>query len=126
MKIEHVAMWVNDLERMRAFYEIYFKASANEKYTNHHKQFESYFLTFPDATCRLELMRRPDLHGTTRESIGYAHLAFALGSKQAVDTLTSRLQSDGYTLLDGPRTTGDGYYESVFFDPEQNKLELTI
>lgn len=126
MRIEHVAMWVNDLERMRAFYETYFRASANEKYTNHHKRFESYFLTFPDSTCRLELMRRPDLHGTPRESIGYAHLAFALGSKEAVDTLTGRLQSDGYTLLDGPRTTGDGYYESVFFDPEQNKLELTI
>ena len=126
MRIEHVALWVNDLEQMRTFYATYLGASANEKYTNHQKEFESYFLTFPDSTCRLELMRRPDISGTPRESIGYAHLAFAIGSKQAVDTLTKRLEADGFSLIDGPRTTGDGYYESVFLDPEGNKLELTI
>ncbi|WP_214761211.1 VOC family protein [Exiguobacterium sp. s146] len=126
MKIEHVALWVNDLEHMRRFYETYLGATANDKYTNERKQFESYFLTFPDSTCRLELMRRPDIHGTLREAVGYAHIAFALGSKAAVDALTDRLKADGYALVDGPRTTGDGYYESVFFDSEQNKLELTI
>lgn len=126
MKIEHVALWVNDLEQMRRFYETYLGATANDKYTNERKQFESYFLTFSDSTCRLELMRRPDIHGTSREAVGYAHIAFALGSKAAVDALTDRLKADGYALVDGPRTTGDGYYESVFFDPEQNKLELTI
>ena len=126
MKIEHVALWVNDLEHMRRFYETYLGATANDKYTNERKQFESYFLTFPDSTCRLELMRRPDSHGTLREAVSYAHIAFALGSKAAVDALTDRLKADGYALVDGPRTTGDGYYESVFFDPEQNKLELTI
>lgn len=71
-------------------------------------------------------MRRPDIQGIPRETVGYAHIAFALGSKEAVDALTDRLKADGYPLVDGPRTTGDGYYESVFFDPEQNKLELTI
>lgn len=126
MKIEHVALWVNDLEQMRRFYETYLGATANDKYTNERKQFESHFLTFSDSTCRLELMRRPDIHGTSREAVGYAHIAFALGSKAAVDALTDRLKADGYALVDGPRTTGDGYYESVFFDPEQNKLELTI
>ena len=126
MKIEHVALWVNELEQMRRFYETYLGATANDKYTNEQKQFESYFLTFPDSTCRLELMRRPDIQGTPRETVGYAHIAFALGNKAAVDTLTRRLEADGYPLVDGPRTTGDGYYESVFLDPEQNKLELTI
>ncbi|RHB51928.1 VOC family protein [Exiguobacterium sp. AM39-5BH] len=126
MKIEHVALWVNDLEQMRRFYETYLGATANDKYTNERKQFESYFLTFPESTCRLELMRRPDIHGAPGDTIGYAHIAFALGSKEAVDTLTRRLEADGYPLVDGPRTTGDGYYESVLLDPEQNKLELTI
>ena len=126
MKIEHVALWVNDLEPMRRFYETYLGATANDKYTNERKQFESYFLTFPESTCRLELMHRPDIQGTPGDTIGYAHIAFALGSKEAVDTLTRRLEADGYPLVDGPRTTGDGYYESVLLDPEQNKLELTI
>ncbi|MCC5892688.1 VOC family protein [Exiguobacterium sp.] len=126
MKIEHIALWVNDLEQMRQFYETYLGATANDKYTNERKQFESYFLTFPDSTCRLELMRRTDIQGTPRETLGYTHIAFSLGSKAAVDALTARLQDDGYPLLDGPRTTGDGYYESVMLDPEQNKLELTV
>ncbi|STO07952.1 VOC family protein [Exiguobacterium aurantiacum] len=126
MKIEHIALWVNDLEQMRQFYETYLGATANDKYTNERKQFESYFLTFPDSTCRLELMRRPDIESASRETLGYTHIAFSLGSKAAVDALTARLQDDGYPLLDGPRTTGDGYYESVMLDPEQNKLELTV
>ena len=111
---------------MRSFYETYFAATSNEKYTNPHKQYESYFLTFPDSTCRLELMRRQDITESQGEALGYAHIAFSLGGKEAVDELTSRLNADGYTLFDGPRTTGDGYYESVFYDPEHNKVELTI
>lgn len=126
LKIEHVAVWVHDLERMRRFYEVYFGASANDKYTNRHKQFASYFLSFPKSSCRLELMSRPDIQGEAMPTLGWAHVAFALGSAQAVDELTARLQADGYELVDGPRLTGDGYYESVFFDPERNKIELTI
>lgn len=126
MKIEHIALWVNDLEKMRSFYETYFGATANDKYTNPHKQYESYFLTFPDSTCRLELMRRPEIKESHDETLGYAHIAFSLRSREAVDELTNRLKAEGYTLVDGPRTTGDGYYESVFYDPEQNKVELTI
>lgn len=126
MKIEHAAVWVYDLEKMRHFYETYFGATANEKYTNSQKQFESYFLTFQQSSCRLELMRRPDVQRPARETLGYAHIAFALGSEDAVDELTRRLEADGYMKIDGPRITGDGYYESVFLDPEQNKLELTV
>lgn len=126
LKIEHVAVWVHDLERMRHFYEVYFGANANDKYTNRHKQFTSYFLSFPKSSCRLELMCRSDIQGEAMPTLGWAHIAFALGSAQAVDELTARLQADGYELVDGPRLTGDGYYESVFFDPERNKIELTI
>ncbi|TCI80576.1 glyoxalase/bleomycin resistance/extradiol dioxygenase family protein [Exiguobacterium sp. SH0S1] len=126
MNIEHVAVWVHDLERMRRFYETYFGASANDKYTNRHKQFTSYFLTFPESACRLELMSRSDIQGEAMPTLGWAHVAFALGSAEAVDELTARLQADGYELVDGPRLTGDGYYESVVHDPELNKIELTI
>ncbi|MGH1442116.1 VOC family protein [Exiguobacterium sp. s162] len=126
MRIEHVALWVDDIENMRRFYEIYFDAQSNAKYENEKKQFESYFLTFRGSRCRLELMHRPKLERNPREATGYAHLAFSLGSKQAVDALTERFQLDGYTHMDGPRTTGDGYYESVILDPEGNIIELTI
>lgn len=126
MKIEHAAIWVKDLEAMKAFYETYFNGKANSKYHNQAKEFESYFITF-DEGARLEIMRKA---GTVRpgedKRTGWAHLAFSLGSRQAVDEMTARLQKDGYHLADGPRVTGDGYYESVFKDPEGNLIELTV
>lgn len=125
MKIEHVAVWVSDLEKMRSFYETYFEASSNEKYINAQKGFSSYFLTFREG-ARLELMHRHDVTVVSSEVLGWAHIAISLGSKQAVTTLTERLKSDGYTIVGAPRTTGDGYYESVVEDPEGNLIELTV
>jgi lactoylglutathione lyase len=127
MKIEHVAIWTNDLERMRTFYETCFGATAGPRYHNPAKQFSSYFLSF-DGGARLELMQIPDLPGGagSAHAIGYAHLALSVGSQTAVDTLTARLQADGTPILDGPRTTGDGYYESVIADPDGNRIEITI
>ena len=128
MHIEHVAIWCQDLERMRTFYQHYLGADANNKYTNP-RGFSSYFLRFPASSCRLELMQWPEVHESRndaeRQFIGLAHLAFSLGSRAAVDELTQRLQADGYELLSGPRVTGDGYYESCLLDPELNRLELT-
>lgn len=126
MKIEHVAIWVKDLEGVRGFYETYFNCTSNAKYHNREKQFESYFLTF-DSGARLEIMRKasmdkPNQEGTT----GWAHIAISLGSREAVDQMTTRLQNDGYPLLSGPRVTGDGYYESVIEDSEGNLIELTV
>ena len=127
VRIDHLAIWTRDLERLCAFYQSYFHAQVGSKYFNPSKQFESYFLTFEDGT-RLELMRLPDLASPSCEPpwVGYAHIALSLGSKEAVDALTARLEQDGYVKRDGPRTTGDGYYESVFLDPDDNYLELTI
>ena len=128
MHIEHVAIWCQDLERMRTFYQHYLGADANKKYTNP-RGFSSYFLRFPASSCRLELMQSPEVqesrNDAERQFIGLAHLAFSLGSRAAVDELTQRLQADGYELLSGPRVTGDGYYESCLLDPELNRLELT-
>jgi lactoylglutathione lyase len=129
MKIEHVALWTTDIERLRAFYETYFQAKSTPKYTNEKKQFHSYFLTFSSG-ARLELMQRPDIRAiekaAAQEYLGYAHLALAVGSEAAVDGLTKRLIADGYARLDGPRRTGDGYYESVVLDPEGNRIEITV
>jgi len=126
MKIEHIAIWVKDLERMKHFYETYFEAQANALYHNPLKGFSSYFLHFKSGP-RLELMHRTDIdHDAPRDRFGYAHIAFSLGSRFAVDQLTARLERDGYTRLDGPRLTGDGYYESVFLDPEGLTIELTV
>ena len=129
MKIEHIAMWVRDLERMKSFYETYFHANSGELYHNKRKDFTSYFLSFDDG-ARIELMHHPDImdnHGALHiEFCGYAHLAISLGSSQAVDSLTEQLRLDGFEIVREPRTTGDGYYESVVLDPEGNKIELTI
>jgi lactoylglutathione lyase len=130
MKLEHVALWSGDIERLCAFYQMYFGAQANTKYLNEEKQFESYFLTFSSG-ARLEIMQRPDIHSVGRERadeefFGYAHVAFSAGSERAVDELTTRLAADGFEHLDGPRRTGDGYYESVILDPDGNRIEITV
>ena len=119
---------LSDIERMRTFYEKYFDARSSPKYENERKRFTSYFLTFPRGG-RLELMHRPDIRRisdspSSRECIGYAHLAVELGSRAAVDALTQRLRDDGFQLLDGPRRTGDGYYESIGADPEGNRIVI--
>jgi lactoylglutathione lyase len=129
LKIDHVAIWTNHLEQMKEFYVRYFQASAGSKYVNTTTQFESYFLSFSVKT-RIELMSRPGItetiHLIDKQMIGYAHISFACGSEKSVDLLTKRLISDGYRVVDGPRRTGDGYYESVVLDPDGNRVEITI
>jgi len=128
MRIEHIAFWVKDLEKMKEFYQKYFGAVSNEKYHNPLKHFQSYFLSF-DNGCRLEIMTKPDIKesGNTYNSqrYGIIHLAFSTGSKEKVDRLTETLRKGGYTIAAEPRTTGDGYYESVILDPENNIIEIT-
>ncbi|HDR4604504.1 VOC family protein [Bacillus cereus] len=126
MKIEHVAIWVNNLEGMRDFYKQYFNGEENSLYHNPKKQFESYFITF-EGGARLELMKQVGIDDNTQtQTIGYAHIAFSVGSKEKVNELTNTLREAGYPVLNGPRTTGDGYYESVVSDPEGNQIEITI
>lgn len=129
MKIEHVAIWTRNLERLKAFYENYFQAESNEKYTNSAKGFESYFLSF-ESGARLELMQMigiPDnLNDTVAQYLGIIHLAISVGSKEKVDDLTSLLNEGGYKIVGLPRTTGDGYYESVVLDPDGNRIEITV
>lgn len=127
MKIEHIALYVNDLEKARDFFITYFGAVSNEGYHNPRTDFRSCFLTFEDG-ARLELMTKPDLtdSGDFLNRFGYAHIAFSVGSKEAVDTLTARLKADGYPVISGPRTTGDGYYESCILGFEGNLIEITV
>ena len=125
MRIEHAAVWVSDIEVSRAFYQTWFGATANDRYENPAKGLATYFLGF-DGGPRLELMQRVDVGpGAGVESIGYAHVAISLGSEQDVDDLTAAMQAAGVTRVDGPRRTGDGYYESVVLDPDGNRIELT-
>ena len=127
MRIEHVALYVHGLEAARAFFEHYFDAHAGTPYHNVRTGFRSYFLTFDDG-ARLEIMTRPDLAELEKPTArtGYAHVAFSVGSTAAVDALTARLAADGYEVLSGPRTTGDGYYESCILDAEGNQIEITV
>ena len=126
MRIEHIAMYVNDLEKTKEFFIQYFHAKANDGYHNKTTDFRSYFLTFDNGT-RLEIMNKPDMTDTEKSltRTGYVHIAFSLGSKQAVDTLTEKLRADGYLVVSGPRTTGDGYYESCIVGIEGNQIEIT-
>jgi lactoylglutathione lyase len=126
-RLEHVAIWTRDLERLRAFYERHLGARAGAKYVNPVKRFESYFLRF-DGGARLELMTRPDLaEGTLPATpVGYAHVAFSVGSRERVDELAGQLRAAGVVIADGPRQTGDGYYETVALDPDGNRVEITV
>jgi len=127
--IEHVAIWTTNLERLKVFYELYFQANAGKKYHNPMRQFESYFLTFASG-ARLELMQMPtiptSLDNTEAQFTGYIHLAFSVGSSAQVDALTAQLGKDGYRVVDGPRWTGDGYYEGCVLDPDGNRIEITV
>jgi lactoylglutathione lyase len=129
MRIEHIAVWTEQLEGMRAFYETYFHARSSPLYSNPRTGFHSYFLSFAGG-ARLELMQMegsgPNPNVAGRQSLGYAHLAMAVGSETAVDLLTGRLRAAGYAIIGEPRRTGDGYYESVILDPEGNRIEITI
>lgn len=127
MKIEHVALYVNNLEAAKDFFVRYFKAKANDGYYNQMTGFRSYFLSFEDG-ARLELMNRQDMVDMDKPfyRTGFAHLAFRVGSCEQVDALTEKLQEDGFTLISGPRVTGDGYYESCIIDLEGNQIEITV
>lgn len=127
MKIAHLAIWTNDIEGMRNFYMHYFDASSKDAYYNHTKDFMSYFLTF-NGDCKLELMQMPGIpknrNDVRKQATGLIHFAISLGSKTRVDELTETLRRDGFRVISEPRTTGDGYYESVILDPEGNRVEL--
>jgi lactoylglutathione lyase len=129
MKIEHIAIWTKDLESLKVFYTKYFEVTAGEKYINPVKKFESYFLKFEDG-CRLELMQMPgipsSLNNPYQQFSGLIHFAISVGSKEKVDSLTGRFRKDGHMIVGEPRTTGDGYYESVVLDPEGNRIEITV
>ncbi len=126
LRIDHVGLWVSDLERQRQFYVEVLGGKAGAQYVNERTGFRSYFVSFGDG-ARLELMsRRAGQLGTRSagESLGYAHIALQLGSPEAVDSLFSRLEAAGVAIVGRPRTTGDGYYEAVVADPEGNLIEL--
>lgn len=125
MKLEHIALYVQDLEAARDFFVNYFGGVSNEGYHNQKTDFRSYFLTFQDDS-RLELMTRPGLSAGESNQLGYHHLAFSVGSREQVDSLTRRLQLDGYAVISGPRITGDGYYESCIAGFEGNLVEITV
>ena len=126
MIIEHIAMYVNNLEEARDFFVKYLGGRSNDGYHNKNTGFRSYFISFDDG-ARLELMNKPALEDLEKpiNRTGYAHIAFSVGSKEKVDEMTAQLKADGFEVISGPRTTGDGYYESCVVVIEGNQIELT-
>ena len=127
MRIEHVAMYVNDLEFARDFFVDRLGGTANGGYHNPATGFRSYFITFEDG-ARLEIMSKPGVADPEKppERTGYAHIAFSVGSRERVDELTEELRRAGCAVVSGPRTTGDGYYESCVVALEGNRIEITV
>ena len=128
-RIEHVALWTRDLERLRDFYVRHFGARAGAPYCNPRKGFDSCFLEF-EGGARLEIMRTTQLELTDAppgaQRRGLTHIAVGVGSEARVEALTSELRAAGFSVVDGPRRTGDGYYESVVLDPDGNRIEITV
>ncbi|WP_294475215.1 VOC family protein [uncultured Ruminococcus sp.] len=127
MEIEHIAMYVNDIEQVRDFFVKYLGGKSNDGYHNPKTDFRSYFISF-DTGARLEIMNKPDLVDEEKSlnRTGFIHVAFSVGSKERVNELTQQLQNDGYPIVSGPRTTGDGYYESCVVAVEGNQIEITV
>lgn len=129
MKIEHIAIWCKNIEVLKTFYETYFFVKAGERYVNPNRNFQSYFLNF-ELGCRLELMQMPSipdsLNDVSKQFTGLIHFAISVGSKEGVNSLTEQIRQDGYAIVGEPRTTGDGFYESVVLDPEGNRIEITV
>ena len=129
MTIDHVAIWTTQLERLKDYYVKYFNGSANEKYTNREKHFESYFVTF-DSGTRLELMQMPGIPQNLNDPIvkqhqGIIHLAFGMENMDMVNEKLNELSQDGFKILRGPSKTGDGYWEFETLDPDNNRIEVT-
>lgn len=129
MILEHAAIWTGNLEILKDFYVKYFDGKAGKKYVNIAKRYESYFISFRSG-ARLELMTRPDLPENMNDTVGLQHkgiihLAFETATKQEVDEKAMEFTANGFQILDGPRTTGDGYYEFVTLDPDNNRIEIT-
>lgn len=129
MTLEHVAIWTNRLEDLKTFYQMYFGGIPNDKYSNAANQFQSYFLTFKSG-ARLELMSKPNIPAIQNNTIdqqhlGIIHLAFGVDTMEEVDRKANELAAAGYSILRGPRQTGDGYYEFETLDPDNNRLEVT-
>lgn len=129
MKIDHVACWTENLESSCEFYKKYFGAEIHPPYHNPVKKLTTRFLEFPGGG-RLELMHNPNIHQhadySGQQHIGFIHLAVSVGSREKVDNLTEQLRMDGFPVIDGPRLTGDGYYESTILDPDGNRVEITV
>jgi len=129
MILEHAAIWTDNLEALKDFYVRYLDGKSGKKYTNESKKYESYFISFGEG-ARLELMTRPHLPENLNDTIsqqhkGIIHLAFETATKQEVDEKALLFAANGFRILDGPRITGDGYYEFVTHDPDYNRIEIT-
>lgn len=129
MRIDHVAIWTNDIERLKMFYVKYFGGISGDKYVNSSKHFESYFVKF-DSGARLEIMQAnnipSNLNDPVNQYIGLIHISISVGSEDNVNSITDKLNKEGYKIVSKPRHTGDGYYESCILDPDGNRVELTV
>lgn len=129
MTIDHIAIWTDNLERLKAYYLEFFEGTASARYTNNLTGFSSYFISFQSG-ARLELMTKPGIPDNLNDKViaqhkGIIHVAFGVATMSDVDEMANHLRNDGYTILSGPRKTGDGYYEFETLDPDNNRIEVT-
>lgn len=128
MRINHIAVWADDIELLKEFYCRWFGATAAPRYHNPKRGLTSYFLTFPDGGAMLEIMNEPEIMAVDggKKLRGFCHIAMSVGSRERVNEMTESMRGAGVPVIGNPRTTGEGLYESVVADPEGNIVELTV
>jgi lactoylglutathione lyase len=129
MNIDHIAIWTDQIEKLKDFYVRYFDGTVNKKYLNNETKFESYFVSFGSGS-RIELMQKPGIpenlnDPVEKQYIGIIHLSFGVDSMEKVNDKSAELSRAGYKILQGPRKTGDGYWEFETLDPDNNRIEVS-
>jgi lactoylglutathione lyase len=126
MRIAHIALWTRDLDMAAKFFETYFDATIGNPYHSKNRVgFVSRFVRLPGGDVQIELMTGPWVADASGESVGWDHVAIALGSERAVLALAERCKVDG-CLKSGPRWTGDGFFEAVVVMPDGSPVEITV
>ncbi|MGI6110407.1 MAG: VOC family protein [Eubacteriaceae bacterium] len=125
MRIDHISMFATRPEEVKAFYVKYFGATPSKEFIDTESGLPSYYLTFDDGS-RVEILNRPEITRMAKNHIdlGYIRVSYMLDSREEVDKLANRLQSDGYAIIQQPKETPDGFYDCVVLDPDDNQIVI--
>ncbi len=126
MKMDHVAIVTGNAETMKEFYEMNFKTERTIRWTD--GTVLLYFIEFSNGV-KLELEQRDNPVHVERDvenTYGLAHLAIQVDTKEELEEITERMKKNGVPMRSGPTAYGEDFYESSFWDPDGNIVEITV